>query len=126
MRGLAATQIRGILRDWDIVAAIAVTLRIVLAQARSATDVLGHAQLFARPRGQSRGQRQLVANYDGANVATNTKGSPGPIGPAQAKSALQGSFALSGHDRTHADIIEADRTGRFVLASDLGMDLIFI
>src|SRR5262249_17031780 len=37
-----------------------------------------------------------------------------------------GSFATSGHDRTHAHMIAADPSGRFVLHADLGLDQIFI
>ena len=37
-----------------------------------------------------------------------------------------GSFAFSGHDRTHAHMIEADPSGRFVLHVDLGLDRIFV
>ena len=48
------------------------------------------------------------------------------IGPARAASAPPGSFAISGHERPHAHMIESDPAGRFVLASDLGRDRIFI
>ena len=40
----------------------------------------------------------------------------------QPSSAPPGSFAISGHDRPHAHMIEADPSGRFVLAADLGLD----
>jgi 6-phosphogluconolactonase (cycloisomerase 2 family) len=48
------------------------------------------------------------------------------VGPERAASAPPGSFAISGHDRTHAHMIQSDPSGRFVLAADLGMDQILI
>jgi 6-phosphogluconolactonase (cycloisomerase 2 family) len=58
--------------------------------------------------------------------ATDIKNDAGKIGPAKATSAPPGSFAFSGHDRTHAHMIEADPSGRFVLHVDLGLDKIFV
>jgi len=85
------------------------------------------------------GKYVLVANYFGGSVgvlpiqpdgrlgpASDRKQDPGPVGAERAKSAPPGSFAISGHDRPHAHMIQADRAGRFVLASDLGMDQIFV
>ena len=85
------------------------------------------------------GRFLLVANYVGGSVAvlpiqpdgrlgpaTDVKNDAGKIGPARATNAPPGSFAFSGHDRTHAHMIEADRTGRFVLHVDLGLDQIFV
>lgn len=85
------------------------------------------------------GKFLLVANYFGGSIAvvpiladgrlgkaTDVKDDEGTIGPARAKNAPPGSFAFSGHDRTHAHMIEADPTGRFVLHVDLGLDKIFI
>jgi len=54
------------------------------------------------------------------------KNDAGKIGPARATNAPPGSFAFSGHDRTHAHMIEADPSGRFVLHVDLGLDQIFV
>src|SRR5207237_7370960 len=84
------------------------------------------------------GRFLLVANYFGGSVAvlpiladgrlgasTDIKNPAGKIGPAKATSAPPGSFAFSGHDRTHAHMIEADRSGRLVLHVDLGLDKIF-
>jgi 6-phosphogluconolactonase (cycloisomerase 2 family) len=81
----------------------------------------------------------LVANYHGGTVAvlpilengklgaaTDVKEGQGAVGPVHAASAPPGSFAISGHDRNHAHMIQADPAGRFVLASDLGLDRIFI
>jgi len=80
----------------------------------------------------------LVANYFGGSIsvlpiladgqlgeATDVKNDAGKIGPTKAKNAPPGSFAFSGHDRTHAHMIEADPSGRFVLHVDLGLDQIF-
>jgi 6-phosphogluconolactonase (cycloisomerase 2 family) len=85
------------------------------------------------------GRSLLVANYFGGSVAvlpilpdgrlgdpTDVKRDAGTIGPARAKNAPAGSFAISGHDRTHAHMIQADATGRFVLHADLGLDRIFV
>ena len=81
----------------------------------------------------------LVANYFGGSVsvlpiqddgrlgeASDVKVDAGPIGPRRATHAPPGSFAFSGHDRTHAHQIQADPSGRFVLHVDLGMDQIFV
>src|SRR5687768_6034393 len=85
------------------------------------------------------GRHLLVANYFGGSVAvlpilpdgrlgaaTDVKVDDGPIGPARATNAPPGSFAFSGHDRTHAHMIQADPAGRFVLHVDLGLDKIFV
>ena len=80
-----------------------------------------------------------MANYFGGSVAvlpiladgrlgdaTDIKIDYGKIGPAKATNAPPGSFAFSGHDRTHAHMIQADPSGRFVLHVDLGLDQIFV
>jgi len=85
------------------------------------------------------GRFVLVANYFGGSVAvlpvlpdgrlgpaTDVKKDVGEIGPTRAASAPPGSFAFSGHDRTHAHMIQADPSGRFVLHVDLGLDRIFV
>ena len=85
------------------------------------------------------GRFLLVANYFGGSVAvlpiladgrlgdaTDTKIDTGKIGPTKATNTPPGSFAFSGHDRTHAHMIQADSAGRFVLHADLGLDQIFI
>jgi 6-phosphogluconolactonase (cycloisomerase 2 family) len=85
------------------------------------------------------GRHLLVANYFGGSVsvlpilpdgqmgeASDVKVDAGTIGPTRAKSAPPGSFAFSGHDRTHAHMIQADPSGRFVLHVDLGLDRIFV
>ncbi len=81
----------------------------------------------------------LVANYFGGSVAvlpivedgrlgeaTDIKTDAGPLGPTRATNAPPGSLAFSGHDRTHAHMIQADPSGRFVLHVDLGLDRIYV
>ncbi len=81
----------------------------------------------------------LVANYFGGSVvvlpilpdgslgvATDIEIDVGTLGPKEATNAPPGTFAFSGHDRTHAHMIQADPSGRFVLHVDLGLDQIFI
>jgi 6-phosphogluconolactonase len=85
------------------------------------------------------GKFLLVANYQGGSVAvlpiapdgslgvaTDIKMDSGTLGPARATNAPPGTFAFSGHDRTHAHMIQADPSGRFVLHVDLALDRIFI
>ena len=85
------------------------------------------------------GRFVLVANYFGGSVAvlpilpdgrldsaSDIKNDAGKIGPTKATNAPAGSFAFSGHDRTHAHMIQADPSGRFVLHVDLGLDKIFV
>src|SRR5262245_46213933 len=77
------------------------------------------------------GRFLLVANYFGGSIAVlpvlpdgrlgpaaDIKKDAGDIGPTRAASAPPGSFAISGHDRTHAHMIQADPAGRFVLHVD--------
>jgi len=93
----------------------------------------GPAYLSVHPSGQF----VLVANYFGGSVsvipikadgglgeAADVKKSQGSLGPKTASSAPPGSFAFSGHDQTHAHMIEADPEGRYVLSVDLGLDQI--
>jgi 6-phosphogluconolactonase (cycloisomerase 2 family) len=85
------------------------------------------------------GRFLLVANYFGGSVAvlpilddgrlgepSDVKVDTGTVGPTRATNAPPGSFAFSGHDRTHAHMIQADPSGRFVLHVDLGLDLIYL
>ena len=84
------------------------------------------------------GKWVFVANYFGGSVAvlpvvedgrlgpaTDVQAPTGKVGPTKATNAPPGSFAISGHDRTHAHMIQADPAGRFVLHVDLGLDQIF-
>ncbi|WP_051249129.1 lactonase family protein [Inquilinus limosus] len=83
------------------------------------------------------GRHLLVANYgdgrlavlpiaaDGSlGPATDVQAPEGPVGPDRAEAAPPGSFAISGHDGSHAHIIET--AGRFVLSTDLGQDRIHV
>jgi 6-phosphogluconolactonase (cycloisomerase 2 family) len=95
----------------------------------------GPAHLSVHPSGR----HVLVANYGGGTVAvlpvrpngelgaaTDVKRDQGAIVSSRAASAPPGSFAISGHDRPHAHMVQADPSGSFVLASDLGLDRILI
>ena len=85
------------------------------------------------------GKYLLVANYFGGSVAVlpiladgqigepcDIKIDSGKVGPTKATNAPRGSFAISGHDRTHAHQIQADPSGKYVLHVDLGLDKIFV
>jgi len=85
------------------------------------------------------GRFLLVANYFGGSVAvlpilsdgdlgaaTDVKIDTGTVGPTRATNTPPGSFAFSGHDRTHAHMIQTDLSGRFVLHVDLALDRIFV
>ncbi len=84
------------------------------------------------------GEFVLVANYFGGSVAvlpilpdgrlgpaSDVKRDEGPLGPTKAASAPPGTFAVSGHDHTHAHMIRSDPSGRFVLHVDLAQDRIY-
>jgi 6-phosphogluconolactonase (cycloisomerase 2 family) len=84
------------------------------------------------------GKHVLVANYHGGSVAvlpilaggslgpaTDVQHHQGKLGPVNATSGPPGSFAISGHDHPHAHMIEADPSGKYVLATDLGLDRVF-
>ena len=87
----------------------------------------------------SAGKFLFVANYFGGSIAvlpirpdgglgpaTDIQRDSGKLGPTRSANAPPGSFAFSGHDRTHAHMIQADPAGRFVLHVDLGLDRIFV
>ncbi len=95
----------------------------------------GPAHLSVHPSGKY----VLVANYRGGSFAvlpirpdglvasaTDVKQDTQTPGPIHAKSAPPGSFAISGHDRPHAHMIESDPSGNFVLGCDLGTDTIHV
>jgi 6-phosphogluconolactonase (cycloisomerase 2 family) len=86
-----------------------------------------------------RGRYLFAANYFGGSIAvfpvqedgrlgeaTDVRQDDGHIGPPRAASVQPGSFAFSGHDRTHAHQILPDPAGRFVLHVDLGQDRIYV
>lgn len=85
------------------------------------------------------GKHVFVANYHGGTVAvlpivdggrlgpaTDVKEGHGTLGHLPAASAPPGSFALSGHDRTHGHMIHSDPSGRFIISTDLGLDRIYV
>jgi 6-phosphogluconolactonase (cycloisomerase 2 family) len=85
------------------------------------------------------GEYVYVANYGGGSFAVlpiKTDGSlgsasfvqndTGSVGPTKATNAPPGSFAISGHDRPHAHMIQSDPAGKFVMHADLALDRIFI
>ena len=85
------------------------------------------------------GKHLFVANYFGGSVAvlpiladgrlgaaSDVEEDAGEIGPTKAENAPPGSFAFSGHDRTHAHQILPSPDGRHVLHVDLGLDRIFV
>ena len=85
------------------------------------------------------GRYVFAANYHGGTIAvlpirpngelgpaTDTHRDEGQPGPAHAASGPPGSFAISGHDRPHAHMIESDPSGQFVLSADLGLDRILV
>jgi len=95
----------------------------------------GPAHLSVHPAGK----HVLVANYAGGTIAvlpirpdgslgpaTDVKKDAGDVSRTRAATAPPGSFALSGHDRPHAHMIQADPSGKLVLSTDLGLDRIFI
>ena len=95
----------------------------------------GPAHLSVHPSGKY----VLVANYHGGTVAvlplrpdgelgpaTDVKEDTGTPGPTHATNAPPGSFAISGHEKPHAHMIQADPSGRFVMAADLALDQILI
>jgi 6-phosphogluconolactonase (cycloisomerase 2 family) len=95
----------------------------------------GPAHLSVHPSGKF----VLVANYAGGTIAvlpirpdgslgpaTDVKKDQGDVSRTRASSGPPGSFAFSGHDRPHAHMILADPAGKFVLATDLGLDRIFV
>ncbi len=86
-----------------------------------------------------KGQFLFSANYFGGSVTVlpiqkdGKVGSKlqvlhdqGTIGPTVATNAPPGSFAFSGHDRTHAHMIQPDPAGKFILHVDLAIDKIFV
>lgn len=89
------------------------------------------------------GRHLLVANYGGATVAVlplDRDGRPSAASDVQAAPratvplhgahaaalAPPGSFAISGHEASHLHMAQADPSGRFVLACDLGQDLLLV
>ena len=85
------------------------------------------------------GRFAFVANYGGGSIvvlsilddgrlgeAVDVHRDNGSLGGQQAAHASPGSFAVSGHDAPHAHMIQADPQNKFVLATDLGQDRIYV
>ncbi|VVT46771.1 Putative hemagglutinin-related protein [Kosakonia radicincitans] len=84
------------------------------------------------------GRYLLVANYVSGSIAVlpvkadgslgeavdshQDQGEPGAAKPA---AAVEGSFAISDHNGSHAHMIAADPQGKFVFSTDLGLDRIY-
>jgi len=84
------------------------------------------------------GSHLLVANYVSGSIAvlpvkhdgslgeaSDTQQHQGEPGAAKPEAAVEGSFASSDHDGPHAHMIAADASGKFVFATDLGLDRIY-
>lgn len=84
------------------------------------------------------GSHLLVANYISGSVAvlpvkrdgslgeaTDRHQHQGEPGAAKPEAAVEGSFASSDHNGPHAHMIAADASGKFVFATDLGLDRIY-
>lgn len=102
---------------------------------RASSGGAGPAHLSIHPSGKY----ILVANYAGGSVSVlpiieggkvgeplETRKHSGTVGPPNASTGPKGSFAISGHDKPHAHMIESDPQGNFVLVADLGLDEIII
>lgn len=87
----------------------------------------------------ARGKFAFVANYIGGTIAVlpirddgslgaavDVHRDVGSLGASHPTSAPAGSFAASGHDHPHAHMIEPDPSGKFVLATDLAQDRIYV
>ena len=85
------------------------------------------------------GKFAFVANYGGGTIsvlpirddgslgdAVDVHRDTGSIGGIHATNAPQGSFAIGGHEATHAHMIAPDPQNKFVLSTDLGQDRIYV
>jgi len=85
------------------------------------------------------GKFAFVANYAGGSIAVlpilaggllgaavDLHTDTGSLGSKIATDAPRGSFAISGHNAPHAHMISADPRNRFVLATDLAQDRIYV
>ncbi|HLY40108.1 MAG TPA: lactonase family protein [Terracidiphilus sp.] len=85
------------------------------------------------------GKYVFVANYVGGSIAVlpiqqdgslgaavDVHRDTGSVGSTHAADAPRGSFAISGHDTPHAHMIAPDPQNRFVLATDLAQDRIYV
>jgi len=111
------------------------TGRLTMLNAVSSEGAGGPAHMSIHPSGKY----ALAANYHAGTFAVLPIRANGELGPATdvihdqgqlgsdpAASAPPGSFAISGHEKPHAHMIQSDPAGRFVFGSDLALDRIFI
>ena len=102
----------------------------------SQQDSQGASPVHVSPALQ--GKYLFTANYGSGSVAVfplgadgslqaavTTQQSTGPAGARQPEAAVEGSFAVSGHDGPHAHMIASDPSGRFAFSTDLGLDRIY-
>ena len=100
---------------------------LTLLNAVSSQGAGGPAHMSIHPSGKY----AFAANYAAGTFAVLPIAANGELGPAtdvihdqgrlgseHATSAPIGSFAISGHDKPHAHMIQSDPAGRFVLGSD--------
>nr|WP_205630289.1 beta-propeller fold lactonase family protein [Collimonas arenae] len=98
----------------------------------SQQDSQGATPVYVSPATQ--GKYLFTANYGSGSVAVfplgadgslqaavTTQQSTGPAGARQTGAAVEGSFAVSGHDGPHAHMIASDPSGRFAFSTDLGL-----
>ncbi|HUV68431.1 MAG TPA: lactonase family protein [Terracidiphilus sp.] len=87
----------------------------------------------------AQGRFAFVANYAGGTIAVlpilaggllgaavDVHSDTGALGSKHAADAPRGSFAISGHDHPHAHMIAPDPKNKFVLATDLAQDRIYV
>lgn len=85
------------------------------------------------------GKFVLVANYTGGSAGvlpvgadgslgnlTDLQHDDGPLNPDHAADEPPGNFAKSDHSGAHVHMIAADPSGRFVIASDAGLDRLYV
>lgn len=84
------------------------------------------------------GHHLLVANYISGSIAVlpvsedgsllpacDIKQDEGPAGAARPEAAVEGSFAISGHNGPHAHMVAASPSGKYVFSTDLGLDRVY-
>jgi 6-phosphogluconolactonase (cycloisomerase 2 family) len=85
------------------------------------------------------GKYVFVANYGGGSIAVlpilaggllesavDVHHDRSDLGSTHASDTPEGSFAISGHDAPHAHMIAPDPQNKFILATDLGQDRIYV
>ena len=86
------------------------------------------------------GKYVIASNYGGGTVsvipvdqntgalglATDVEKLSGPLGPTKPVDAPPGSFANSGHDAHHAHMAATDPSNKWLIATDLGTDLVSV